>query len=190
MRAARLLAALALAVAGLCAAGCASGSPATDYGDSGTITYWASNQGSSLEADRQILTPELDRFTRRTGVKVRLEVIGWADLLDRILAAATSGQGPDVVNIGNTWSASLQATGALLPFDDATLAKVGGRAAFVPASLAATGAAGQPPPRGPPYPKADAPYYNKRMFAAAGGTRPPPTRSEPGAAGKRPPPPR
>ena len=47
----------------------------------------------------------------------------WSDLLNRILAAATSGQGPDVVNIGNTWSASLQATGALLPFDDAALAR-------------------------------------------------------------------
>ncbi|MDQ0297071.1 hypothetical protein J2S52_005110 [Streptomyces sp. DSM 41037] len=40
----------------------------------------------------------------------------WSDLLNRILAAATSGQGPDVLNIGNTWSSSLQATGALLPW--------------------------------------------------------------------------
>lgn len=40
----------------------------------------------------------------------------WSDLLNRILAAATSGQGPDVLNIGNTWSSSLQATGPLLPW--------------------------------------------------------------------------
>ncbi|MBM7488853.1 hypothetical protein JOD64_000075 [Micromonospora luteifusca] len=32
-----------------------------------------------------------------------------------------------MVNIGNTWSASLQATGALVQFDDATLKAVGGK---------------------------------------------------------------
>ena len=53
-------------------------------------------------------------------------MIGWPDLLNRILAATTSGQGPDVVNIGNTWSASLQATGALLPWTSQDFASIGG----------------------------------------------------------------
>ena len=77
-----------------------------------TLTYWASNQGTSLDNDKQVLQPELDKFEKQTGIKVNLEVVPWADLLNRILAATTSGQGPDVLNIGNTWSASLQATGA------------------------------------------------------------------------------
>ena len=55
---------------------------------------------------------------QQTGIKVNLEVIGWNDLQTRIQTATTSGQGPDVLNIGNTWAASLQATGAFLPFDD------------------------------------------------------------------------
>ena len=86
-------------------------------GDSGsdagtTLTYWASDQGTSLDNDKQVLAPALAKFQKQTGIKVNVEVIPWSDLLNRILAAATSGQGPDVLNIGNTWSASLQATGA------------------------------------------------------------------------------
>ena len=144
-------------------------------GDSGnpaqapkTLTYWASNQGASLEADKQILQPELDKFERQTGIKVSVEVVPWSDLLNRLLAAATSGQGPDVVNIGNTWSASLQATGAFVQFDDATLGAVGGRNRFVPAALAAAGAPNQPPTAVPLYSLAYALYYNKKMFADAG----------------------
>jgi multiple sugar transport system substrate-binding protein len=51
----------------------------------------------------------------KTGIDVKMEVIGWPDLQTRIQTAVTSGQGPDVVNIGNTWAVSLQATGAFLP---------------------------------------------------------------------------
>ena len=61
----------------------------------------------------------LKKFEKQTGIKVNLQVIGWPDLYNKILAATTSGQGPDVLNIGNTWAPSLQATGAFMPFDAA-----------------------------------------------------------------------
>src|SRR5256885_3666799 len=144
------------------------GSGGSSSGGSKTLTYWASNQGASLEADKKTLQPELDKFEKQTGIKVNLEVVPWSDLLNRLLAAATSGKGPDVVNIGNTWSASLQATGAFVPFNDATLQQVGGKDRFVPAALAATGAAGKPPTAVPLYSLAYALYYNKKMFADAG----------------------
>src|ERR1700683_2462371 len=108
-----IAAALAATVAG-CSSTSASTSTSTAAGS--TITYWASDQGSSIADDYTVLNPELAKFTKQTGIKVKLEVIGWADVRNRIPAAAASGQGPDVVNIGNTWSASLQATGALLPW--------------------------------------------------------------------------
>lgn len=165
-----ILTAAVLAAAPLTACG---GSDDPSGGSAKTLTYWASNQGASLEADKQILTPELDRFEQQTGIKVNVEVVPWSDLLNRLLAAATSGQGPDVVNIGNTWSASLQATGAMVEFDDATLAKVGGRDRFVPAALAAAGAPGKPPAAVPLYSLAYALYYNKKAFADAGITTPP-----------------
>jgi len=150
-----------------------------------TLTYWASNQGASLEADKQILQPELDKFERQTGIKVTVEVVPWSDLLNRLLAAATSGTGPDVVNIGNTWSASLQATGAFIQFDDATLTTVGGKDRFVPAALAAAGASSKPPTAVPLYSLAYALYYNKKMFADAGITAPPTTWEQLVEAGKK-----
>jgi multiple sugar transport system substrate-binding protein len=165
-RTAALVAALLLVVG--FSAGCGSGSS----GSSTTLTYWASNQSTSLDSDKQILQPELDKFQQQTGIHVNVEVIPWPDLLNRILAATTSGQGPDVLNIGNTWSASLQATGALVKFDDATLAKVGGRDKFIATSMAATGAPGQPPAAVPLYGLAYGLFYNKKLFSDAGLTPP------------------
>ncbi|MFI8101062.1 extracellular solute-binding protein [Streptomyces sp. NPDC086023] len=155
-------------------------------GDGGkTLTYWASNQGASIEADKKVLQPELDRFEQQTGIKVKLEVVPWSDLLNRILTATTSGQGPDVLNIGNTWSASLQAGGALLPWDDKAFAKIGGRDRFVESALGSTGAQGKDPAAVPLYSMAYALYYNKEMFRQAGIAKPPATWDELVATGKR-----
>ncbi|QNA76290.1 sugar ABC transporter substrate-binding protein [Streptomyces sp. So13.3] len=189
----RLLAATALVAAlSLTATACGGSSDGSSSGKSGagsgkgtTITYWASNQGTSLDHDKQVLTPELDKFTQQTGIKVKLEVIGWTDLLSRILAATTSGQGPDVLNIGNTWSASLQATGALMPWDDAAFAKIGGKDRFAPAAVAAAGAADKPPTAVPLYSSSYALFYNRKMFADAGITAPPRTWDELIADGKK-----
>ncbi|HTN91543.1 MAG TPA: sugar ABC transporter substrate-binding protein [Sorangium sp.] len=143
-----------------------------------TLSYWASNQGPSVEDDKKVLQPELDKFEKQTGIKVKLEVIPWSDLLNRILGATTSGKGPDVLNIGNSWSASLQATGAFLPFDDATLARIGGKDRFIPASMSATGAPGQPPAAVPLYGLAYGLFYHKKLFADAGIEKPPATWAE------------
>jgi multiple sugar transport system substrate-binding protein len=150
-----------------------------------TLTYWASNQGSSLEVDKKVLQPELDQFERETGIKVKLEVIPWSDLLNRILTATTSGQGPDVLNIGNTWSASLQSTGALLPWDSKNFQAIGGKDRFVDSALGSTGVAGEDPAAVPLYSMAYALYYNKKMFKDAGIEKPPATWDELIATGKK-----
>jgi multiple sugar transport system substrate-binding protein len=175
---------LALLAASAAACG-SSGKNDQSKSKSQTLTYWASNQGTSLDNDKQVLGPELAKFTQQTGIKVNLQVIGWPDLLNKVLAATTSGQGPDVLNIGNTWSATVQATGAFVPFDDATLATVGGKSRFLGPSLAATGAAGKPPVGVPLYGEAYGLYYNKKMFAAAGIDHPPATWPELVADGKK-----
>ncbi|MBD9734058.1 sugar ABC transporter substrate-binding protein [Streptomyces sp. H28] len=149
------------------------------------LTYWASNQGAGIEIDKKVLRPELDKFEQQTGIEVELEVVPWSDLLNRILTATTSGQGPDVLNIGNTWSASLQATGALLPWDTAQFDRIGGKDRFVDSALGSTGADGQDPAAVPLYSMAYALYYNKQMFADAGIQKPPATWDDLVAAGKR-----
>ncbi|WP_407548464.1 extracellular solute-binding protein [Streptomyces sp. Pv4-95] len=170
------------------AAGCGGGSAPSGGGSNNsprTLTYWASNQGPNVEADKKILGPELRKFEKRTGIKVKLEVVPWPDLLNRILAATTSGQGPDVLNIGNTWSASLQATGALLPWDKANFDEIGGRDRFVAPALGATGAEGKDPAAVPLYSLTYALYYNKQMFKEAGISQPPSTWEELVADGKK-----
>jgi multiple sugar transport system substrate-binding protein len=182
-----VLAAAAVALAAAMA-GCGGGtSPSAGGSSSGpaTITYWASDQGSSISDDYKVLDPVLAQFQQQTGIKVNLEVIGWPDLLNRILAATTSGQGPDVVNIGNTWSASLQATGAFLPWTAQNFATIGGESRFVSSAIGSTGAAGKPPVAVPLYSLAYALYYNKAEFAAAGISGPPTTWAQLVADGKK-----
>lgn len=166
------LAVALLAATGLAA--CSSGGGS----DPSMITYWASNQGTNVQNDKDVLTPELEAFTKQTGIKVNLEVIDWQHLLDRITTATTAGDGPDVVNIGNTWSASLQATGAFVDFDQATLDKIGGGDKFLATSLSSTGAAGKVPESVPLYGLSYGLFYSKKAFAAAGITSPPKTWTE------------
>ncbi|MFB7708523.1 ABC transporter substrate-binding protein [Streptomyces sp. NPDC056105] len=176
----RALASSAVVVS-LLAAATACGGGSSDEGSNEspkTLTYWASNQGPNVEADKKILQPELDKFEKQTGIKVKLEVVPWSDLLTRILTATTSGEGPDVLNIGNTWSSSLQATGALLPWDQKNFDKVGGKDRFVESALGSTGAQGKDPAAVPLYSMAYALYYNKAMFKEAGITEPPKTWDE------------
>ncbi|AJE87018.1 sugar binding protein [Streptomyces albus] len=177
-----VLLALALAVPA-CGGGTDTGGGSNDSPK--TLTYWASNQGANAEVDKKVLKPELAKFEKQTGIKVKLEVVPWSELLNRILTATTSGQGPDVLNIGNTWSASLQATGALLPWDGKNFESIGGRDRFVESALQSTGAPGQAPAAVPLYSMAYALYYNKQLFKEAGIAEPPATWDELVAAGQK-----
>lgn len=179
MRKTRAAAAVTVAtVMGTLLAACGGGT-SSDGGGSNeqpkTLTYWASNQGPNIAYDKKTLGPELAKFQKKTGIKVKLEVIPWSDLLNRILAATTSGQGPDVLNIGNTWSASLQATGALLPWSTKNFDAIGGKDRFNASAVAAAGAPGKDPSAVPLYSLAYALYYNKKMFHDAGISTPPTT---------------
>jgi multiple sugar transport system substrate-binding protein len=180
-----IAAAIAATVAG-CSGGTSTGTSAGSGSGAGTtITYWASDQGSSIADDYTVLNPELAKFTKQTGIKVKLEVVGWPDLLNRVLAATTTGQGPDVVNIGNTWSASLQATGALLPWTSENFTAIGGENKFVSSALGSTGVAGKPPAAVPLYSVAYALYYSKALFQQAGIAGPPVTWADLIADGKK-----
>ncbi|MDT0300708.1 ABC transporter substrate-binding protein [Streptomonospora wellingtoniae] len=153
---------------------CGSGEESGDQ----TLTYWASNQGASVEEDKKVLKPALDRFTEKTGVEVELEVIPWSELYNRILTAVSSGDAPDVLNIGNTWAASLQETGAFVPYEGADLEAVGGKGRFVETSFATGGAEGEAPTSVPLYGLSYALFYNPTMFEEAGIEEPPATWEE------------
>jgi multiple sugar transport system substrate-binding protein len=157
-------------------AACSSGQSQSTGGQ--TITYWASNQGPTIAYDDQVLSQAVKDFKAQTGITVQFDVISWPDLFNRILTADFSGQNPDVLNIGNTWAPTLQATRAFLPFTPANLDAIGGKNKFLATSFAATGAPGQVPTSVPLYGLSYALFYNKALFKQAGITRPPVTWSE------------
>jgi multiple sugar transport system substrate-binding protein len=187
-----IIAAATVPAIALGAAACSSSSGGSDSGSGGggtaaagtTLTYWASNQAPSLDKDKEVLTPVLNTFTQQTGIKVNLEVIGWNDLQTRIQTAITSNSGPDVLNIGNTWAASLQATGAFMPYDDAAFKAIGGKDKFVKPAMDTGGAPGQDPTSVPYLGLAYGLYYNKQMFKDA-GLNPPTTWEEMVAAAQK-----
>lgn len=155
-----------------------------DADDAPALEFWAVNMGPTLEENEARLTTELAKFTDETGLEVDLEVIGWDVLFTRIMNAVASGQGPDVINVGNTWSATLQDTGAFLAFDDEAMAAIGGQDRFLAPTLTATGAPGQPPATIPYLGQAFGLFYNTELFAEAGIDAPPQTWAELVAAAK------
>jgi multiple sugar transport system substrate-binding protein len=162
------------------AAACtSSGTSNTSGSISGqTITYWASVEGTGPQQTTQTLTAQFADFTKQTGVHVKIQVIPWSDLLKKILTAVTSGNGPDVMEIGNTWSPSFAASGGFLSFTPSTFSQIGGQGKFSKAALSVSGAPGKAPISVPVYSEAYALFYNKADFAAAGISSPPRTWTE------------
>lgn len=189
-----VLTASSLALAG-CGSSSHSASPATSTGSGGggtggslsgqTITYWGSVEGTGVQQTTQTLDSLFAGFTKQTGVKVNLQVIPWSDLLQKILTSVTSGSGPDVMEIGNTWSPSLAASNGFLPFNSANFNAIGGQSKFAQSAIKVSGAPGQPPMSVPVYSEAYALFYNKADFQQAGITNPPTTWDELIADGKK-----
>src|SRR5579875_845043 len=135
----RICAGLAVALAATTLAACGSSSSNSGSGGSAnasangsssstsgslkgqTLTYWASVEGTGPSDTTKTLTKQFKKFTAQTGVKVNMQVIPWSDLLQKILTSVTSGTGPDVMEIGNTWAPSLSASHGFLPFDSANM---------------------------------------------------------------------
>jgi multiple sugar transport system substrate-binding protein len=153
----------------LIATGCSTSGGSSSSASGTTLSYWASNQsGTTTAADVKILTPILAHFTKETGIKVNLQVIGWGDLQNNINNAVSSGSGPDVTNIGNTWAPYLAATKAFVPFTGAAAKAIGGTSRFIPTALATGGLQNQAPTSVPYIGLSYGLFYNKAMFSAAG----------------------
>ena len=89
-----------------------------------------------------------------------------------------------MLNIGNTWAASLQATGAFMPYDAAAFTAIGGKEKFVKPAMDTGGAPGQDPTSVPHLGLAYGLYYNKQMLKDA-GIQPPTTWEEMVAAAQK-----
>lgn len=81
----------------------------------------------------------LKPFEEETGIKVKITSVDWGAAWSKITTAATSGDVPDVVQIGSTWVSAISGMGALEPFSKEAIANLGGPKTFVPVAWTTTG---------------------------------------------------
>lgn len=79
---------------------------------------------------REILRPYL---SEHPYLRVNVTVLNWEEAWTKISAAADSGQGPDLLELGSTWVAAISAKNALEPITLQQQKEVGGEQAFFPA---------------------------------------------------------
>src|SRR4051795_1212370 len=173
-----VLVALALAVLSLVVAACggsddnndkakASGattaSPASLKGQ--TVRLWIMNNGPKPRPDTQnIVKP----FEQKTGIKVKVELVGWDVQLDRIRNAAVSGEGPDVTQAGTTQVPFFAALGGFENVQD-KVSQIGGASAYAPGIWKTSQVEGQDGTWGVPwFTEARTIYYRKDALNAAG----------------------
>ena len=180
-----IAAALAATVAGCSSSTSASTGTSTSTAAGSTITYWASDQGSSIADDYTVLNPELAKFTKQTGIKVKLEVIGWPDLLNRITAATASGQGPERGQHRRRFVGLTPGHRRPAAVEQPELLRHRRREPFVILGCRVYRRDRKAEAAVPLYSTAYALYYNKALFAQAGISGPPATWADLIADGKK-----
>jgi multiple sugar transport system substrate-binding protein len=129
-----------------------------------TLNMWIMPNTSASEQDLlDTLKPYLEKHT---NVTVKVTVLDWGAALPKITAAATSDEGPDLLQLGTTWTPAVAAMGSL---EKLNLADFGGKDAFFPASIATNNLAPSQDYYGIPwFVDLRAMYYRTDVFAKAG----------------------
>ena len=116
------------------------------------------------------------KFKAATGADLTIETFASSgDETTKIQASIVSGTGPDVYQLGTTFTPVAHATKGFATLTDADWNKIGGKSRYYPEALAMSG---PDPDHLVGIPVAMRPYamaYNTEMFKAAGITEPPTT---------------
>ena len=131
------------------------------------LNIWVMSTTAQPQQDmREILRPYL---LNNPHLRVNVTVLNWESAWSKISAAAESGQGPDLVELGSTWVAAISAKDALEPINLAQQNEVGGDAAFFPALWVTTHQHNQGKVFALPwYAGARVAYYRSDLFKRAG----------------------
>lgn len=168
-----------LAVIGLALSGCSS-SGSNNSSSSGpvdgkgkTLDVMIGANGLYPTEQQQWFKDVSAQFQKQTGATVKFETFASAnDELTKIQTSVLSGQGPDIYDLGTTFTPTAYSTGAFVKLTDADWQKVGGRDRFVPATL---GISGPDEKNEVGIPFASRPFvmaYNKDLLKAAGIDKP------------------
>ncbi|HWI51506.1 MAG TPA: extracellular solute-binding protein, partial [Symbiobacteriaceae bacterium] len=131
-----------------------------------TLNMWIMPNSSQSEPDMlETLKPFLEK---NKHITVKVTVLDWGAAWPKITAAATSGEGPDILQLGTTWVPAIAAMDSLEPLTN-KVSEVGGKDAFWPASWNTTGIAGKPDVYALPwFVDARAAFYRTDAFQKAG----------------------
>lgn len=134
------------------------------FGAQKTLKVWIMPNSAAPKADlEKIVAP----FTQKTGVKVEVTVLDWGSAWTKITTAATSGIGPDVIQLGTTWVPTLAAMDALVDLNSSLPA--GTDKKFLPAAYAYSKMVGSKEVVSLPWFSDVRPfYYRKDVFKKAG----------------------
>lgn len=134
------------------------------YGAPATLKVWIMPNSAAPKADLEKITAD---YTKKTGVKVEVTVLDWGSAWTKITTAATSGIGPDVIQLGTTWVPTLAAMDALVDLKSSIPA--GTDKTFIPAAYAYSKMVGSQEVVTLPWFSDVRPfYYRKDVFKAAG----------------------
>ncbi|MET3107748.1 multiple sugar transport system substrate-binding protein [Oxalobacteraceae bacterium GrIS 2.11] len=95
------------------------------------LNVWVMSTTSQQQQDmKELLRPYL---AKNPNLRVNVTVLNWESAWSKITAAAASGQGPDILELGTTWVSAISSMDALEPLNTQQLNEVGGAKAFIPA---------------------------------------------------------
>jgi multiple sugar transport system substrate-binding protein len=131
------------------------------------LNIWVMATTEQQQSDmKELLRPYL---AKNPSLRVNVTVLQWESAWTKITAAAASGQGPDLLELGTTWVAAISSMGALEQISDAQQASVGGAKAFFPAVWSSTHRYDEQKIYAIPwYAEARAAFYRTDVFKAAG----------------------
>lgn len=131
-----------------------------------TLTAWI--MPNSPKPDKDFLTAMKPYLDQNPNVKINVTVLDWGSAWTKITTAATSGQGPDILQLGTTW---VPAIAAMNGIDDVTdrVEALGGSEDYLPASWKTTKIDGSDEVYGLPwFVDARALFYRKDALEQAG----------------------
>lgn len=159
----------------LALAGCSSAGPDADGGEtSGTLTVWMMTGGPG---DKPIIEDVNAAFQEKyPDMDVKVEIQQWDNIATKLTTALASGNGPDIVEMGNTQTPLQTYSGGLLDITD-------DKGSFEDSDSWLAGLADPSTLDGrlyatPLYGGTKVVMYNKQMFADAGITELPATLDE------------
>ncbi len=131
------------------------------------LNVWVMSTTAQQQQDmKELMRPYL---AKNPSLRVNVTVLNWESAWSKITAAAASGQGPDILELGTTWVAAISSMNALEPISIQQQNEVGGANVFIPAVWGSTHAYNDTRIYALPwYADARAAFYRTDVFRKAG----------------------